>query len=122
MRKSVKRVLGVGLVAGAAYAVWRAMSVKTPGTGLTWEPRPFPYPPEPHPAEPHPAEPRVSGEPSPWVDAVDGECPASHPLKAKLASGIYHQPGGANYDRTHADRCYVSAAAAESDGLRLAKR
>jgi hypothetical protein len=112
MRKSVKRVLGVGLVAGAAYAVWRTLSVKTPGTGLTWEPRPFPFPPEP----------RAAGEPSPWVDAVDGECPASHPLKAKLASGIYHQPGGANYERTHADRCYVSAAAAESDGLRLAKR
>jgi hypothetical protein len=46
----------------------------------------------------------------------------SHPVKAKLASGIFHEPGGANYARTRADRCYPSAAAAECDGLRPAKR
>jgi hypothetical protein len=43
-------------------------------------------------------------------------------VKAKLASGIFHVPGGANYDRTNADRCYASPEAAESDGLRPAKR
>ena len=31
-------------------------------------------------------------------------------------------PGGANYARTQADRCYLSAAAAEADGLRASKR
>ena len=46
----------------------------------------------------------------------------SHPVKAKLASGIFHEPGGANYARTHADRCYASGEAAEADGLRPAKR
>ena len=43
-------------------------------------------------------------------------------MKAKLASGIFHEPGGANYARTQADRCYASAEAAEADGLRPAKR
>ena len=43
-------------------------------------------------------------------------------MKAKLASGIYHVPGGGNYERTKPDRCYVSAEAAEADGLRPAKR
>jgi hypothetical protein len=42
-------------------------------------------------------------------------------VKAKLASGIFHVPGGANYARTVADRCYLSAGAAESDGLRQSK-
>jgi hypothetical protein len=43
-------------------------------------------------------------------------------VKAKLASGIFHVVGGANYERTQADRCYVSAEAAEADGLRPSKR
>ena len=55
------------------------------------------------------------------VEPVDGECPASHPVKGKLASGIYHEPGGRNYTRTPADRCYLDAAAAESDGMRVSK-
>jgi hypothetical protein len=53
---------------------------------------------------------------------ADGACPATHPVKAKLASGIFHVPGGGNYERTKPDRCYVSAEAAEADGLRAAKR
>jgi hypothetical protein len=52
----------------------------------------------------------------------DGTCPATHPVKAKLASGIFHVPDGANYDRTHADRCYADAASATADGLRPSKR
>ena len=39
-------------------------------------------------------------------------------MKAKLSSGIFHVPGGANYDRTHADRCYVDGDAAATDGFR----
>ena len=53
---------------------------------------------------------------------ADGACPVSHPIKGKISSGIYHQPGGFAYNRTHADRCYLDAKAAETDGLRAAKR
>jgi len=60
---------------------------------------------------------------TPWVDpAADGTCPGTHPVKAKLASKIFHVPGGFNYPRTRPDRCYIDAAAAEADGLRPAKR
>jgi hypothetical protein len=43
-------------------------------------------------------------------------------VKAKMSSGIFHVPGGQNYDRTKADRCYSDATSAETDGLRRAKR
>jgi hypothetical protein len=124
MRQGVKRALGLGVLAGAGYAVWRALEKSRADTGLTWQPRPFPYPPEPVETPVDTSDPQSSGttETSPWVDAADGGCPVSHPVKAKLASGIFHEPGGANYARTLADRCYLSAEAAESDGLRPAKR
>jgi hypothetical protein len=57
-----------------------------------------------------------------WVDPVEGACPEGYPIKAKLKSGIYHQPGGLAYERTKPDRCYATAEAAEADGLRAAKR
>lgn len=53
-----------------------------------------------------------------WVPANDGLCPSSHPVKAKMSSKIFHVPGGGNYDRTKADRCYPDEASAEADGLR----
>jgi hypothetical protein len=136
MRKSVRRVLGLGALAGASYAVWRAFERRRVAAGsdtaMTWEPQPFPYPPQPTTA----SEPEATPEPAPepgagpvtgtgpaWIDALDdGGCPVSHPVKAKLASGIFHLEGGANYPRTRADRCYTSAEAAEVDGLRAAKR
>ena len=62
----------------------------------------------------------VAGED--WVEPVDGACPATHPVKGKPGSGIFHMPGGLFYDRTVPDRCYRSAEAAEADGLRPAKR
>lgn len=62
----------------------------------------------------------VAGED--WVEPVDGACPATHPVKGKPGSGIFHLPGGLFYDRTVPDRCYQSAEAAEADGLRPAKR
>jgi hypothetical protein len=110
--KTLRRLLGLGILAGASYAVWRRFASSTPSAGAGWTPQPFPFPPQP-----------AADATSPWIDAADGgACPAHHPVKAKLASGIYHVPGGANYDRTQADRCYVSAAAAEADGLRASKR
>ena len=58
----------------------------------------------------------------PWIDPEGKICPPSHPVKAKLASKIFHVPGGFNYERTVPDRCYQDAGAAEADGLRQSKR
>jgi hypothetical protein len=59
-----------------------------------------------------------------WVDSVEGgsSCPAGHPIKANMRSGIYHLPGMLAYDRTRPDRCYADEASAEADGLTRAKR
>jgi hypothetical protein len=81
--------------------------------------------PAPPPVATAPAPPSAEPEPAdeaPWVEPVDGSCPDGFPVKVKLSSGIAHAPGSAMYDRTTPDRCYVSTAAAESDGFRLAKR
>jgi len=56
-----------------------------------------------------------------WADAIDGDCPPGFPVKVKLSSRIYHVEGMMNWERLHADRCYSSAAAAESDGFRASK-
>jgi hypothetical protein len=107
--KTMRRLLGLGLLVGMAYAVWRKLPTQ-PETGTHWEPQPFPFPPQP------------TVDDSPWIEpAQSGACPAHHPVKAKLASGIFHVPGGANYGRTRPDRCYLSAGAAEADGLRQSK-
>lgn len=57
-----------------------------------------------------------------WVEPLGNDAPASHPVKAKLSSLLYHLPGMAFYDRTRPDRCYVDAEAAEADGFIRAKR
>jgi len=147
MRKSVKRALGVGVASGVAYAAWRAWSKRVPARasgGVEWSTAPFPFPPVPRPqatvaavasskpAPPKPATPKAAtpraatskpaASKKSWVEPkADGTCPKGHPVKAKLKSGIFHVPGGANYERTKPDRCYVDAAAAEADGLRPAK-
>jgi hypothetical protein len=86
---------------------------------------------EPTPPAPAPSvtdAPSVAPEPAPgdttrtWVKPEDDACPASHPVKAKLRSKVFHLPGMVHYDRTNADRCYSDAAAAEADGFRQAKR
>ena len=111
----------------ASSPVWRTRSgargrhaCPTTERTSTGETAPFPFPPIPRPAastsagrRPRPRAAATVGRPG-----ADGACPATHPVKAKLSSGIFHVPGGANYDRTHADRCYVDAEAAEADGLR----
>ena len=134
MRKMIKRTVGVGLLAALAYAVLRAWRARTASSQRTiaWESAPFPFPPVPRPIATAPIEPApietapiaTSGATplAAWV-APNGSsaCPATHPVKAKMRSGIYHEPGGANYDRTQPDRCYIDAAAAEADGLRRSK-
>ena len=125
MRTFFKRMVGLGALAALGYTIWRAYDRRKVDSGVTWDPQPFPYPPRPYSDGPGAGEraeaPTVPG-PAAWVEADGGSCPATHPVKAKLASGIYHVPGGANYDRTLADRCYPTPDAAETDGLRASKR
>ena len=150
--KLMRRGALLGLLAGAAYAVWKFVAARSPDTaGVTFRTSPVPSLPRPVPridtppaaAAPVAATPNAPESPerplvdgagatpvpeavitgsTPWVDPIDGECPVSHPVKAKLTSGIYHLPGGGNYDRTRAERCYVDANAATADGLRPPKR
>jgi len=130
-RSTLRRMVGWGLVLGAAYVVWRVVDAdhRAAELGPSDEPRPArPAAPTPAPAAPGPA----SAPPAPngsvpsdersWVEPEERACPASHPVKAKLASGIYHEPSGANYDRTVPDRCYRDGPAAQRDGLRRSKR
>jgi hypothetical protein len=123
-----RRALGLGLLAGAAYALWRAVEANRVEHGHEWEPQPFPFPPQPRTTPPA-ARPDVAvaagdrvTEVDAWVAPTGDRCPASHPVKAKLSSGIFHVPGGQSYERTVADRCYVDRAAAEAEGFRAAKR
>jgi len=134
--KFLKRAFGLGVLSAAAYAVWRAVEARRDVGSLQWESQPFPFPPTPkepdavyEPERLSEAEPVVVPAPAPpptpapaWVAPVDGECPPGYPIKAKLASKIFHVPGGANYARTAPDRCYRDAPGAEADGLRAAKR
>jgi hypothetical protein len=109
----LRRTFGLGLLAGAAYAVWRAIEANRVSGQSEWEPQPFPFPPQPR---------TTAHDSPPWVSCIDGACPATHPVKAKAASKIFHVPGGLSYERTMADRCYRDAAAAGADGFRAAKR
>ena len=107
-----RRLLLLVIVIGVGFVIARARRA-----ALAPEPDHDPWSTEPPVARAARAEAGAA-----WLEPVDGDCPASHPVKAKLSSGIYHLPGGLSYDRTHPDRCYRDAAAAEADGLRPAKR
>ena len=62
-------------------------------------------------------------EPREWLSCDEsGNCPESHPIKAKDSSGLYHIPGGNIYERTIPDRCYATIEAAEADGYRQSQR
>jgi hypothetical protein len=132
----VKRTVGVGLIAGAGYAAWRAWKARAPQPSgeIDWRSAPFPFPPVPRPRDlpaPQPASEnsrtgssgtQVGDGAMEWIDPNGtGACPATHPIKGKRSSGIYHVPGGANYDRTIPDRCYVNEEAAARDGMRRSK-
>jgi len=130
-RSTLRRVVGLGLVFGVAYAVWRVLDAehRAAELGPSDEPRPArPVPSTTAPASPGAASapPAANGSGASdergWVEPEARACPASHPVKAKLASGIYHEPSGANYDRTVPDRCYRDGPAAQRDGLRRSKR
>jgi hypothetical protein len=122
MRRWLTRLLGAGLVAGIAYAVWRVLDERSRASELTWTAQPFPSPPRPEIREHAAPTTTTSEELDAWVDPEGDACPATHPVKAKLKSAIYHEPGGQMYDRTTPDRCYRDADAATADGLRASKR
>lgn len=138
IRRTFRRLLTLGILGGTAWFVVKLLRGE-PTTAFDDPPPAAPRPlaaraatPASPVAEPEPSLPldlpAAGGPgggpagPSPWVDAVEGIEPASHPVKAKLKSGIYHLPGMLNYDRTVPDRWYLDAGAAEADGLRRAKR
>lgn len=114
-KRAVWRAFGIGLLAATGYVLWRAIEMTRAHPELGGEPPPLPYPP-PSQAAARPERAAV------WVEPDEGACPLSHPVKAKLASGIYHEPRGASYARTRPDRCYRDAPSATADGLRAAKR
>jgi hypothetical protein len=127
MRRILRLGFWLGLLAAAAWLVQRSrqreLDVATPAARLPIV--------EPDVVEvgdlSAPGEPQVdtatadAGEP--WVvPEPGGTCPATHPIKAKLRSKLFHLPGMLAYDRTNPDRCYRDEAAAEADGLTRAKR
>jgi hypothetical protein len=136
VRTLLRRTFKLGIVAGLGYAAWRWFDGRrrATDTGVEWRAAPFPFPPEPHVHVPETvlpgggpetddadgADDENSAGPA-WVEPDDGECPPTHPVKAKTGSRIFHVPGGANYARTRADRCYRDAGAAEADGFRPSK-
>ena len=67
VRKTVRRrSSGSASLAGAAYAVWRALAaVATRDRRSRWQPQPFPFPPQPA------ATPSDADRRRPWVDAAD---------------------------------------------------
>jgi hypothetical protein len=126
LRRSFLLLVLLAAVAAAARAVRRRADVPrtAPGDAPSWPPltdvavAPGPE----HSPVRAPGEPQTPPAAGPWVDPVDGACPTTHPVKAKVQSGIYHAPGSAFYDRTRPDRCYRDVAAAEADGLRPPRR
>ena len=124
MLKLLKRLFILGLIGAAAYALWKKATGAGQAATFADALRSDLIAP---PTSASNASAVVSAPPAPaapeaWVEPGDGACPVSHPIKGKVASGIFHVPGGQNYERTRADRCYPSAASAEADGLRQAKR
>jgi hypothetical protein len=116
VKHSVRVAVWIGLLILLTSAFWRVVLMRRSSRAL----QPFggPWPPI------DAAEPEVHPDATPrpgWVEPTDGTCPSSHPIKAKLASSIFHPPGTSNYTRTRADRCYESDMAAMADGFTRAK-
>ena len=116
-------VLGVILYsARAALKKWVDGPEPSPTSG-GWT-APSGAPPAPAGAQASPGGDETPVDPLPtWVspDATGGG-PSTHPVKVKMASKVYRDPGAPGYDRCRADRYYTSVAAAEADGFTRAKR
>jgi hypothetical protein len=113
LRKTVWVVL-LAVAGAAAWAWWRERaSDPSPAPPPEWPP--FPTAPPAPPAAPATIE-------REWVAPnADGSCPDGFAVKVKVASGIYHVPGGRFHERTRPDRCYATAESAEADGYRRSK-
>lgn len=134
IRRTLRIGLLLGLLGGVAFALARLLGQQGSERLALPSGSREPWPRLPHDPTtaappigrllPDPAAPASAAAPrgTTWVVPIDGACPPSHPVKAKVASKIFHVPGGLSYDRTKPDRCYVDAAAAEADGFRPAKR
>jgi len=108
LRRAVKAVAAAGAAIGAVKVLRRRKAPAVTGEAR-WQPLAAPDTPP-------------SRDGGAWVEPVDGVCPATHPVKGNADSGIFHVPGGAWYDRTMPERCYATAADAEADGFRAARR
>ncbi|TML91882.1 MAG: hypothetical protein E6G06_08785 [Actinobacteria bacterium] len=105
-RFGLRATLLTGCVVGVVTFVRRRSSTLAPDDGPEpWGRRPVAVPPL-----------------AAWVEPQDKACPATHPVKAKRSSNIFHVPGGLNYDRTVPDRCYRDEAAAIADGFVKSRR
>lgn len=97
--------------------------VPAPGPKVLLTPaKPAPAPAKPAPA-PAPAKPAPSKPSS--VAGSGYNCPSGYPVKGNQNSKgewIYHVPGGAFYERTAPEECFVNAAAAKAAGYRASQR
>lgn len=126
----IKRLLRLAArVAILAAVLWLArLALKRWVDGPEPEPGSEPWPPVRESAAtsttpaPTPATEPPAGSPA-WVEPNGtGDAPASHPIKAKVSSKVYREPGMAGYESSKPDRCYGTAEAAEADGFTRAKR
>jgi hypothetical protein len=124
LRRWLRAGLWLGLIGGLGWALRRVVLLRrvTESADVSndpWSPIAQPVA-EPGPAEPEP----VAPEPARiWAEPDEGgTCPATHPIKVKLASAIFHLPGMLAYDRTRPDRCYRTEQDAVADGFVKAKR
>jgi hypothetical protein len=110
LRRTVWIVL-LAAAGAAAWAWWRErMPENAPAAPPEWPPIPT--------VTPTP----VAAADTAWtIPDADGSCPDGFPVKVKVASGIYHVPGGRFHERTRPDRCYATAVDAEADGYRRSK-
>jgi hypothetical protein len=148
LRRCVRLAVLLSLLATVIAALSRVRAARRPApfSSTTWDRRPETRPAPQAQAAPAPraaaatqavavpatpaaappahaaAPPTQAAAPPAWVEAIDGAAPPTHPVKAKVSSGLYHLPGMVAYARTRPDRCYVDASAAEGDGFTRAKR
>jgi hypothetical protein len=117
-------LLLVLLIAAGFIAIrFRERATPVAASEPTWPPiTRRPEPPPVGAVTERPAEGAVSTPAPAWKPAnADGTMPDGYPIKAKNQSMIFHVPGGRFYDRTRAERCYATEAAAIADGFRRSK-
>jgi hypothetical protein len=122
----MRRVLLLLVLLSAAGFIairFRERTAPVAASEPTWPPiTRRPEPPPVGAVTERPADGAVSTPAPAWKPAnADGTMPDGYPIKAKNQSMIFHVPGGRFYDRTRAERCYATEAAAIADGFRRSK-